>query len=111
MRVLITQMNMPPPVPAAVGNVVAAPGGTMGATPLPFRINIIVSGSAGQGVKLRTIGGAVQKVMNRTGFDQLVFPPDGMQIEGYGTDTGVAVPSGSGGDAEFVWDGALTWRV
>ena len=109
MRVVITQLNEPPAIPAQIaGGLVAMPGGQTGAGLLPAAINIVTLGSAGQGRKLNA-GIARQEVFARFGFDLLVYPTEGTMIEGYGVNVPVTVPSGV--NATFTFDGVSLWLV
>ena len=108
MRVIITQLNVPPPIPAAVANgVAAAPGGQTGATVLAARWNIVTVGLAGNGVALQAIGGGRQGVCARTGYDLVVYPSAGTQIEGNGVNIPVVVANN--GNSDFIWNGIAKW--
>ncbi len=64
MKVVITQTDMPPPIPAgAAGGIVAAPGGQAGATALTARVNILTNVASGTGVVLTNILGSQQTVI------------------------------------------------
>lgn len=114
MRVIITQFAEAPPVPAAfAGALSAQPGGITGALELPSRINEVTNAASGTGVRAKVIGGNVQEVLNRAGADFLLFPADGTQFEGYGTNVPVTVPfiAPIGGGVRIIWNGVSTWRL
>jgi hypothetical protein len=110
MKVIITQMGEPPAIPSAVVDMLTAlPGGQSGAPLLPGFINIVNFGAAGTGVGLNA-GIARQEVFARCGFDQLVFPPLGSAIEGYGVNVPLTVPNGR--NATFTYNpGVSLWRI
>lgn len=110
MRVIITQLDIPPPVPAAVAaGIVAQPGGITGAKALSARINIVSVVAAGTGVKLTLLGGQRQEVFNRSGFSLTVYPAGGTAIEGNGVNVPVTIANS--GAATFTFDGVQTWLV
>jgi hypothetical protein len=114
MRVTITQLDEPPAIPAFVVNgVVAAPGGQTGATLLRGVANIVTVGAVGNGVKVNAASGSGrQEVLNRCGFDLLVYPTEGTAFEGYGANVPVTVPGlPAVGNATFTFDGVSVWRI
>ena len=110
MRIVVTQLNEPPAIPAQVADgVVAKPGGQSLAPLLMAAINIIEFGSAGTAVQLNA-GIARQEAFARCGFDQLVFPTTGTAIEGYGANVPVTVRDGT--NATFTFNSRDNlWRV
>lgn len=110
MRVIVTQLDVPPPIPApVVGAIVASPGGQANATALRARDNIVTTASAGWGVVLQVLQPGLQRVFNRSGVALTVYPSLGTQIEGNGLNVPVTIANG--GDAEFVFDTVQTWVV
>lgn len=111
--VTITQSDGPMPQSSVlVTGIVAQPGGQTAATPLTARKNIVVNVTPNSGVMLQVLPGVPeQQVFNRcgTGESLLAFPPEGMRIEGLGTNVPGEVSDA--GNATFTWDGALTWLV
>lgn len=110
MRVIITQLDVPPPIPSAVvAGVMASLGGQANATPLRGRNNIVTYAGVGWAVMLQLIQPGVQRVFNRSGVPLTVYPPLGTQIEGNGLNIPVTIANG--GQAEFVFDTVQTWLV
>lgn len=109
MRVLLTQLADPVPLPSAVTrNIAATAGGQAGARELTARVNIVETCSPGMGVRLKVIAGEQQQVMNRSPSDLLIFPQTGAGIEDAWLNIAVVIPPG--GNATFTWDGVDTWR-
>lgn len=109
MRVVVTQLADPIPLPSAVArNIAATAGGQAGARELTARVNIVETGSPGMGVRLKVIAGEQQQVLNRAPSDLLVFPHSATGIEDGGLNIAVVIPPG--GNATFTWDGVDTWR-
>jgi hypothetical protein len=107
-RVFITQLDVPPPMPAAVAaDISAQPGGQSAATLLAARNNIITTVALNNGVLLRPILGGAQSVFNRSTNPSLVFPPLSTAIEGYGLNVATAIPVGN--EVTFLFDGIGTW--
>jgi len=110
MKVIVTQLDTPPPFLAAVVTGIAAQaGGQAGATPLTGRRNIVTLGSAGMAVKLEIILGNEQKVFNALAVALEIYPTEGTQILGYGLN--VPQQLAPGGVAVFTFDGIDTWFV
>ena len=111
MRVFITQLDMPPPIPAAFATgIVAAPGGQSGATLLLARSNNVTNVASGTGVLLNAgILGGFQHIYDRGAYPLLVFPPLAAGTEGYGLN--VATELVVGGGAGFQFDYVSTWLV
>jgi hypothetical protein len=110
MRIIITQRDQPPAIPAEIRDgLVAMPGGQAGALLLPGRINIVTVGSAGLGVKVNA-GIPRQEVFARFGFDLLVYPTEGTAFEGFGTNVPETVPNGQNATFTFNPEKNL-WRI
>jgi hypothetical protein len=110
MRVFITQLDTPPPVPAAVATGISAqPGGQAAATALTAKCNIVTNVAAGTGVQLTVLVGQRQRVWNAGGNTLLVFPPLNTAFLGSGTN--VAVTLASLATNEWTFDGVSTWYV
>jgi hypothetical protein len=110
MKVLITQRDIPPPIPAgAAGGIVAAPGDQNSATVLTARVNIVTNAAAGTAVRLKNILGNQQTLLNRGAFSLTAYPEPGTQIEGYGLNQPAQLVVG--GNATFTYDNNITWYV
>src|SRR6185437_463301 len=110
MRVCLTQLDVPPPIPAAVATgIVAQPGGQSGATPLTARINIVTTIAPNTAVLLQIIGGNRQEVFAAGGAQLTVYPPLGTLIKGNGLNVPVTIADGD--HATFTFDGNQTWFV
>ncbi len=110
MKVIVTQLDMPPPVPAGVvTGIVAQPGGQTGAKPLLAKINVVNNVAPGTAVKLEVILGQQQTVFNRSGRPLPVYPTEGTQIEGFGLNVAQTVADGS--SIVFTFDGIGTWLM
>lgn len=110
MRVIITQNDVPPPIPAAAaGGIVAQPGGQSGATPLTARVNIVTNVASGTGVVLTNILGGQQTLRNAGTFPLSVYPPSGTQIESYGLNNPATVQPGD--SATLSYDNNVTWYL
>jgi len=108
MRIIITQLDAPPPIPAAVmTGIVAQPGGQSGATPLTAVRNIVVNVSTSCGVQLQSILGGYQWIFNAGTGLLLAFPPSGTLIYGNAMNIATGVPPG--GNAGFTFDQVNTW--
>jgi len=111
MKVVITQTDIPPPIPAgAAGGLTASPGGQSGATECQARINIFTTVASGTAARLKNILGNTQTLLSRGAFILTVYPPTGTQIEGAG---GLNLPTtiAIGGNATFTYDNDVTWYV
>ena len=110
MRVILTQLDVPPPIPIpVVTSINAQPGGQAGATALTARINIVTVAAPGTAVLLQILGGNRQVVFNRSGATLTVYPPLGTQIEGNGLNVPETIANG--GVATFTFDTVQTWLV
>ena len=110
MKVTITQLNVPPPIPAAVvAGIVAMPGGQANATPLTGRVNIVSTIAPNTGVKLSILLTHQQTVMARGGRPLTIYPIEGTAIEGNGVNVPVTIADL--GTATFTFDGLLTWLI
>lgn len=108
MKVFITQMDAPPPIPnAIVAGIIASPGGQAGATPLRARINIVETIGAGTGVALSILQPARQEVFARGGSALILYPPLNTQIEANAVNAPVTMADGTHGT--FTFDGEQTW--
>lgn len=108
MRIIVTQLDAPPPIPAAVATgIVAQPGGQAGATLLTAQRNIVTTVSVNCGVTLQAILGSYQWIFNAGTNLLLAFPPSGTLI--LGNATGVAVGIPPGGSSGFTFDNVSTW--
>lgn len=110
MKIIITQMDVPPPIPAGVAaGLVAAPGGQSGATVMTARVNIFTNVASGTGAKLQNILGNTQTVRANGAFPLNLFPSDGTQIDGYSLNEAAIVSQNS--TVTFAYDGNTTWYV
>ena len=110
MRVTITQLDVPPPIPAAVvAGIVAAPGGQANATLLTGRANIVSTIAPNTAVKLQILLTRQMTVFAAGGRLLTVYPIEGTAFQG----SGINVPSmiADGGNATFTFDGVQTWYI
>jgi hypothetical protein len=110
MKVIITQFDAPPPLPAALARgIVAQPGGQAGATPLLAKLNVVESVPPGTAVKLEVILGNQQTIFNESGELLPVYPTEGTQIKRYGPNVPQQIADGDA--TTFTFDGVQTWLV
>lgn len=108
MRIIITPLNAPLPLPAAVATgITAQPGGQAGATPLTAVRHIVTSVSLQCGVLLQPVLGNYQWLFNATPNVLLVFPGSGMLIYSGALNAAMEIPGG--GNAGFTFDGTNIW--
>lgn len=111
MRVVIEQLDVPPPpatTPFARG--IVGGGTTIAqATTLAAIVNVVETVPAGAGVMLQPVTGNRQQVLNRGQNPLSVYPRATDQIEQFGV--GSAATIAPGDDAWFAWDGDVQWFV
>ncbi len=76
----------------STASTVAATGTTQAtAAPLTALVSIVTTCAAGAGVIAAAMLNVQTQVLNRSGNALLVYPPDGVQFEAYGTNAPVSV--------------------